>query len=351
MLIRTMRFLEKGFFLKTERETSLQAWLCEQFLQDFIALEALSGDAGFRCYYRFSIQDKSYIAVDAPKDKSNNQAFICIQQMLANVQVPVPQVEYVDLARGFFCLSDLGECLLSDVVALNPRQYYHKAIELLPAIATANSESDATIPHYDEALLRLEVSLFQEWLLNTHLNLFLSSSEITALNKAFDVLIENALEQPQVFVHRDYHSRNIMKLEDDALAVIDFQDAVIGPVTYDIVSLLRDCYVRWPEAEVDFLFAVFIESIKANKTLELDAIPMTTWRRWFDLMGVQRHLKASGIFARLHYRDGKSHYLADIPLTLSYLVDICADYPELAIIHDVVKNKVLPATLALSSSN
>lgn len=336
------------YLLKTEREIALQAWLCGQFMENFIVLEPLSGDAGFRCYYRFSIQDKSYIAVDAPPEKSNNHAFIHIQKMLQNNQVPVPRVEYVDLALGFLCLSDLGECLLSDVVALNPRNYYHKAIELLPAISIANAGDEHVIPLYDESLLRLEISLFDEWLLKKHLNIVLSHTDINALNNAFDLLVKSALEQPQVFVHRDYHSRNIMKLEDDSLAVIDFQDAVIGPITYDIVSLLRDCYVRWPEEDVNFLFAEFCDRMMKNKNLELNTVTFQTWCRWFDFMGVQRHLKASGIFSRLHYRDGKSHYLADIPLTLSYLVDICFRYPELAIIHDVVKNEVVPALALLN---
>lgn len=336
--------------MKTERETSLQAWLCEQFLQSSIVLEPLSGDAGFRCYYRFALKGKNYIAVDAPKDKSNNEAFIRIQQMLSAMNVVVPRIEYADLQQGFLCLSDLGSCLLSDVVASDPRHYYQKAIQLLPAISCANQKSKAELPPYDENLLRLEVSLFEDWLLIKHLNIRLSDAERQSLHQAFDCLIENALGQPQVFVHRDYHSRNIMKCDNDELAVIDFQDAVIGPITYDIVSLLRDCYVRWPDEDVDALLTHYCDMMKEHSAFSLDHISKETWQRWFDLMGVQRHLKASGIFARLHYRDGKSHYLTDIPLTLSYLVDICAQYPQLKVIEDLVNGKVLPALSALEKA-
>ena len=164
-------------------------------------------------------------------------------------------------------------------------------------------------------------------------------------------MVESALGQPQVFMHRDFHSRNIMMLADSNLGIIDFQDAVLGPITYDIVSLLRDCYIRWPDAEIKSLFTYFCQKMtqchhwegKAFNVLDLKDISELKWQQWFDLMGLQRHIKAAGIFARLNYRDNKNGYLKDIPLTLAYIRDISALYPELSYMHELVKNKVIPA--------
>lgn len=337
--------------MNKQRENNLTKWLSESFSVPLekLLLKPMLGDAGFRRYFRFTLNQTDYIAVDAPQDKSNNQAFVNVQKLLSQQGVPVPEIIHLDLAQGFLCLSDLGSTLLSDVINDDPVGYYSQAIALIPFMAKAHKKALAPLPCYDQTLLRIELSLFVDWLLAKHLSITLTQDEWIALNTAFDLLVENALNQPQVFVHRDYHSRNIMKVKQGTLAVIDFQDAVLGPITYDIVSLLRDCYVRWPAQLVDDLFESFCESMKQSEQLDLSHISKETWIQWFDLMGVQRHLKASGIFARLHYRDGKSHYLNDIPLTLSYLVDICAKYPKLQVIARLVKDKVLPA-LALKEA-
>jgi len=172
----------------------------------------------------------------------------------------------------------------------------------------------------------------------------LSAAEHAQLNTCFALLTDNMLQQPQVLVHRDYHSRNIMVLENNELGIIDFQDAVIGPITYDIVSLLRDCYVKWPQEKVTELLQYYIELLSPQLiSTKISTIQQAQWQRWFDLTGMQRHLKASGIFARLHHRDGKSGYLNDIPLTLSYLVDISEKYPEFQSLHQLLSQKILPA--------
>jgi aminoglycoside/choline kinase family phosphotransferase len=196
------------------------------------------------------------------------------------------------------------------------------------------------LPHYDEALLRREMALFHDWFLGTHLGLELSAGEQQLLEDTFTLLVASALEQPQVFVHRDYHSRNLMVAEHNP-GILDFQDAVRGPVTYDLVSLLRDCYIAWPREQVE-------EWVQGYHDIALDhgiirAPKSAQFLRWFDLMGVQRHLKAIGIFARLNHRDGKPGYLDDIPRTLAYVEEVSARYPELEGFAEFVRTRVRPA--------
>ena len=329
---------------------SLNQWLNQQFSEENIQLTALSGDAGFRCYFRFSLNGNSYIAVDAPADKSNNAAFVFMQQKLSKQNILVPEIIAVDLSLGFFCLADFGETLLADILTSeNMVKTYQKAIDILPHIQLALPHKTIELPHYNQAFVELELNIFPEWLLAEHLSITLTDNEQQQLKHLFSILAENMLSQPQVLVHRDYHSRNIMVLETGELGIIDFQDAVIGPITYDIVSLLRDCYLKWPDENVTLLLSNYISTIA--KQYSLTHIPLEQWQRWFDLTGIQRHIKASGIFARLHHRDNKSGYLNDIPLTLSYIVEISHKYPELAFIHQLLLEKVLPAMEILKEDN
>ena len=329
---------------------AITRWLNQQFSAENIQLTPLSGDAGFRCYFRFFIHGNSYIAVDAPADKSNNAAFVFMQKRLSKQNILVPEIVAVDLSLGFFCLTDLGETLLADLLTpQNMAKTYQKAIEILPFIQLALPHKTTKLPHYNQAFVELELNIFPEWLLTEHLSITLTDNEQKQLKHCFSILAENMLSQPQVLVHRDYHSRNIMVLENGELGIIDFQDAVIGPITYDIVSLLRDCYLKWPDEEVTLLFNSYINTIA--KQYSLTHIPREQWQRWFDLTGMQRHIKASGIFARLHHRDNKSGYLNDIPLTLSYIVEISQQYPELAFIHQLLLEKVLPAMTMLKQEN
>ena len=325
------------------RQIQLTQWLIDTFLLEKCELSSMNGDAGFRRYFRFVKDNQSFIAVDSPTDKCNNAAFIFMQKQLETVGINVPEVLAFDEQQGFMCLSDLGSQELSSVLTMqNMAEYYQQAIALLPEIASIPQQN---LPIYDKAFIQLELDIFSEWLLNEHLNIQLSTTEQKQLQTCFDFIIASALEQPKVVMHRDFHSRNLM-IVDNELAVIDFQDAVIGPVTYDVVSLLRDCYVKWPVEQISPLFHNFIELM--SKQFSLQGIKLEQWQKWFDLMGLQRHIKASGIFARLYHRDGKSAYLADIPLTLSYIVDISAEYPECQFIHQLVKDKVIPTLTKLS---
>lgn len=313
----------------------------------------MSGDAGFRCYYRFSLQGKSFIAVDAPIDMSDNPAFVHLQKLLNQQGILVPEIIAVDLSLGFFCLSDFGNTLLSDTLTLeNMSSVYQQAINILPKLHLGLSSTDKSITHYDQAFVTRELDIFTEWLIEKHLSISLSESEHAQLKYCFNQLTENMLQQPQVLVHRDYHSRNIMVVEKDELGIIDFQDAVIGPITYDIVSLLRDCYVKWPQEKVAELLQYYIKLMSSQPHLaNITTITKAQWQRWFDLTGMQRHLKASGIFARLHHRDGKSGYLNDIPLTLSYLADMSEQYDEFQFLYQLLTKKILPAMEEKSLKN
>ena len=357
---------------------ALQDWLCEVFEHAAIELLPMSGDAGFRCYYRFTLNGRSLIAVDAPSAYSNNKAFAIMQAALAKQKICVPDIIAMELEQGFFCLSDFGQTLLADVLtSATMSQYYQQAIQFLPLIATTQTRlsevdalkvhdleisdentklSDCQLPRYDSNFIQTELSIFTEWLVAKHLQIKMTEQEEQNLQQCFDLLITNAISQPQVTMHRDYHSRNIMMLENNQLGIIDFQDAVIGPITYDVVSLLRDCYTRWPEEQITPLFKYFCQlmteklsltdananNTNLNKT-DLTQISPEQWQRWFDLMGLQRHLKASGIFSRLFYRDNKTGYLKDIPLTLLYIEDISERYPELKFLHHFIKYRVMPA--------
>ncbi|MEW6990224.1 aminoglycoside phosphotransferase family protein [Colwelliaceae bacterium 6441] len=319
------------------RQLQLSNWLIAQFSLAQCQLSPLNGDAGFRRYFRLIINNQSVIAVDSPVDKCNNAAFIYMQQQLKNAGINVPEVLAYAPEQGFMCLSDLGcEELSTQLNEQNMQNYYQQAISLLPKVLKLPQDN---LPIYDQEFSMLELAIFDEWLLIKHLNIILTEQEQIKLQACYKILTESALEQPQAVMHRDFHSRNLM-LNDNELAVIDFQDAVVGPVTYDIVSLLRDCYVKWPSEQVLPLFEHFIELIRASGMFE--SYPLTQWIKWFDLMGIQRHIKASGIFARLYHRDAKSGYLADIPLTLSYIVENSAAYPELTFLHDFVKDTVIP---------
>lgn len=324
------------------RTQQLKAWLAQELDAEHIELMPLTGDAGFRCYFRFNHNHSSYIAVDAPPEYSNNQAFVNIQQFLDRQELRVPAIIAKNLELGFFCLSDFGDELLADRINHNNvSQYYTRALEQLQQVVSKGNLNAVSLPDYNADFIRQELAIFSQWLLSTHLSLRLDDGEKLALAQCFDFLVDEILSQPTGFMHRDFHSRNIMVLADNELGIIDFQDAVVGPITYDLVSLLRDCYVRWPDDIVQPLVEQYRLTMQSKYLTE--NLSQENWQKWFDLTGVQRHIKASGIFARLHHRDGKSGYLKDIPLTLTYIQDISAQYGKLNFLHSLVKNRVIPA--------
>ncbi|RUO38053.1 serine/threonine protein kinase [Pseudidiomarina aestuarii] len=329
--------------MENQREIELQAW-CEAVTGHSQGrLQPVSGDASFRRYFRTHDGMRSVVAVDAPPPQESLQPFMAIAEAYADAGVQVPEVIAANAEHGFMLLTDLGSTLLlSELTEANAPSYYRKALAALPAIMRVTSTSEGALPPYDEALLRRELGLFHDWLCEKHLNLIFSDAERDLWDDFCTKMVQNALEQPQVGVHRDFHARNIMVLPEQQLAYIDFQDAVKGPITYDAVSLLRDCYVRWPSELVDELMQDFRGTLQTKQLLPM-SVTAQQWQRWFDWMGLQRHTKAAGIFARLYHRDGKKGYLQDIPRTVSYLHDVAARYPELTEYRLWLQQRVMPA--------
>ena len=323
------------------RASQLQKWLENKmgFVAD--SFTVVSGDASFRRYFRLREEGNSQsnratlIAVDAPPPQEDCRPFVAVAEGLLASGVNVPRVIAVDYDLGFMVLSDLGDDLLLDGLdSVNVDTRYQQALNCLPRVMSC----EAVVPQYEQAKLRDEMSLFSDWFLKQYLGVALDGD---LLNQVFDCLIGSAVEQPQVFVHRDYHSRNLMLTLKGELGVIDFQDAVRGPITYDIVSLLRDCYVAWPLARVESWVDDSRQQLQKQGLLDC-AVEQQQFMRWFDLMGARRHLKAIGIFARLNCRDSKPGYLLDIPRTLRYLLDVCDRYEALFEFAGVIRQSVLP---------
>ena len=325
----------------------LRRWLEEGLGWRDVQLAPASADASFRRYFRVGGQGHdTVVAMDAPPDKEDVGPYLKVAAMLGDVGVHAPRVLAHNAADGFLLLTDLGSVtyLAQLADARHADALYRDAISALVRIQARGQQHAQQLPPYDERLLRFEMSLFTDWLLGRHLSLTLTPGESAMLARAFHALVDNALVQPQVFVHRDYHSRNLMVCPGANPGILDFQDAVHGPLTYDLVSLLRDCYVAWPPADVarwtlEFRVAAQAAGVPAGAD---DA----QFLRWFDLMGMQRHLKASGIFARLWHRDGKPGYLPDVPRTLDYIVGACANQREFAALGAFVAERVLPAMTA-----
>jgi len=284
-------------------------------------LEPVAADASFRKYYRLKSTMHSGIVMDASAQKESVMPFIDIEHRLYEAGVRVAKINTFNLEEGFIFMEDLGNTHLADVINDDMELYYGKAIESL--IKMQNVETEG-LPAYDEEFLRFEMDLMKEWYLEKHLGLTLDEAQEETLSAALETITAEVLAQPQgVFVHRDYHSRNLMFGCTDDLVVIDFQDARVGAVTYDLVSLLRDVYVELHPRDVERLALHF----RDMKGLDVDD---ETFMRWFDFMGLQRHIKILGIFARLAIRDGKEGYIKDIPLTMKYILDVGAKYPELS---------------------
>lgn len=325
------------FSSSDSRLAELNAWLVNDLAMDVRGIAPASSDASFRRYFRISHGLGSQIVMDAPPDKENTEPFVKVAELFAGADIHVPKIFRQNRQRGFLLLEDFGSTSYLDALTPdNADRLYGDAIDGLLALQTRLDRATCELPMYDAALLRRELGIFHEWFLAGRLNLTMPSDLADAMHS---LLIDSALEQPRVCVHRDYHSRNLMLLAQASPGVIDFQDAVIGPVTYDLVSLLRDCYIAWPEERV---YAWVDLYYRKALTLNLTDADFEQFRRWFDLMGMQRHLKAIGIFARLHLRDGKSGYLQDIPRTLAYVEGVCGRYTELAKIGDFLQQHVLP---------
>jgi len=306
-------------------------------------LTPASDDASFRRYFRLHNGVESFIVMDAPPADEDCLPFIRVAGYLESMQLNAPRILEADLQNGFLLVSDLGSEQFLTRLKSAPEEaesLYGDAVDALLTLQRRGAAYQALLPPYDEALLRFELSLFRDWLCNTHLNLSFSEEDERRWQACCDVLVDNATCQPQVFVHRDYHSRNLMVTEQDNPGILDFQDAVEGPFTYDLVSLLKDCYISWPADEVRQWALGYYRKLSAA-TREL--IDEQQFCRYFELMGVQRELKAAGIFCRLNHRDTKPAYLDDVPRTLNYIVELGSRYEELDFLMPLISERVLPA--------
>jgi len=309
------------------RLAALQRWLGAQFRDAPFTLAPASEDASFRRYWRLCFADgRSFVVMDAPPDKEECSPFLHVAGVFSAAGVHVPRIHAQDLAAGFLLLEDLGSTTYLDYFSdHDPGAPYAAATDSLVRIQLASRPG--VLPEYDRALLERELRLFPDWYLERELRQRLSPAEAGSLQGAFEALLANNLAQPRVFVHRDYHSRNLMAC-DPLPGILDFQDAVYGPISYDLVSLFRDAYVRWDEAQVlDWVVRYWEKARRARLPVSDD---FAEFYRDFEWMGAQRQLKVVGIFARLCHRDGKQRYLADIPRVLGYLHAACRRYRELA---------------------
>ena len=323
------------------RLAGLRRWLTDDLKLDVRAIAPASSDASFRRYFRAECAQGSLIVMDAPPEHEDCRPFIKVSAMLDAIGVNVPRVLEQDLAQGYLLLTDLGNRrYLDELDADSVGSLYGDALAALARLQTHGPREDGALPPYDHAMLMREMALFPDWLLGRHLGMSLDAERQSMLAECFERLARSALEQPRVMVHRDYHSRNLMIVDAGNPGVLDFQDAVIGPVTYDVVSLLRDCYIAWPRQRVE---AWALDYLRRPSVRELVGnVDDATWLRWFDWMGIQRHLKASGIFARLWHRDGKPGYLPDVPRTLGYIAEVASRYPELADLCRLLREEVIP---------
>jgi len=323
-----------------DREKAILHWLSNDLQLNITQFKPASSDASFRRYFRVYQQQDTYIVMDAPPDKEDTAPFIKVAQLFSQAQVNVPQIIQQNTEQGFLLLEDFGsECLLDCLNDNTADHLYQDALASLLILQTNIDIQTCDLPQYNADLLQLELNLFSDWFLNQQCNLTLSSAEQAMLEKSNELLIASALQQTQVCVHRDYHSRNLMHISIDNPGIIDFQDAVIGPVTYDAVSLLRDCYISWSDTQIESCLKPYYQKLIQAQLITCD---YPQFQRDFDLMGMQRHLKAIGIFSRLNIRDGKNGYLKDIPRTLNYVITISANYPELQDFHNFLVSKVLP---------
>ncbi len=323
------------------RKLALANWVAQQIPseQHPIELQSLGSDAGFRRYFRY--QDPSrLLAVDAPPTTEDTRQFLAIARLLEQQGVRSPRIAAADITEGFLLVEDFGDRLLfRDLNPDNADALYQQALDTLLQLHRCQDDV-ALIPRYDRALLRRELEIFSDWFAGKLLSHNLDTNEQQRLDIVFTRLEDNALAQPQTFVHRDYHSRNLMLLEDGSLGVIDFQGALWGGVTYDLVSLFRDCYLRWPAQQVTrWALGYRQQAISAGI---IPAVSEAEFLRWFDWLGLQRHIKVLGIFARLYLRDGKTGYLKDLPLVIRYTLEVAEQYPELQAFANWFKQVLLP---------
>ena len=327
-----------------KRLASLSNWLSDDLRLSIITLEPASADASFRRYFRVTIDQASsnqqlklpttFIVMDSPPEHEDNALFIACTKILAACDLNVPIIYEKNLKLGFLLISDLGTDVYQHALTKSSASnLYSDAMNALLNIQSTAQTSN--MPNYSSEKLDSEIQLFNDWYIQHYHQSELNADEHKAMKQIAKMLISSAIEQPQVLVHRDFHCRNLLVTEKNNPGIIDYQDMVVGPITYDLVSLFKDCYIEWPSSQVEQWITDFQEqSIK----LGIHQIQnQSQWLQWFDWMGVQRHLKVLGIFSRLYFRDGKDQYLQDMPLTYCYLIQTCEKYSKLQPLAAILK--------------
>jgi aminoglycoside/choline kinase family phosphotransferase len=317
----------------------LEEWLTKKAHLSDIKITPMAGDASFRCYFRVSSRQGSYVVMDASQEKASCVPFVAIAEALYAEGLKTPRIIAKEMTQGYLLLSDFGNEVY--LHALNPSNVdvlYGRALHALSILQACRTVKNWTIPFFTASFMRQELTLFKEWFLQTYLGLTLSAADEKMLATSFYLLASAAADQPIVFMHRDYHSANLMVLPENQVGILDFQDAFYGPVTYDAVSLLRDCYIAWPESQVIQWALQYREAIALTLSKE-------EFLYRFDMMGLQRHLKALLTFSRKKCRDHQSHYLQHIPRTLQYIMTVSERYPDYQALHLFLKRIIAEHTL------
>ena len=313
--------------MDSNRYEKLESWLSQKNY-DVSSLRVLSGDASFRKYYRVDKDAISYVVMDCPPDKENLDAFIKISDKLQKAKINVPKLFECNEDDGFLVISDLGDNLYSK--KLDKETVYCLYTDALETIVKMQMNTDLSgLDNFDN-LYDEENKLFTDWFLQHHQKIDLDNSLKSDLSNEFDKINSIIRDIPKTFVHRDFHSRNLLVTDINNPGVIDYQDAVLGPVTYDLVSLLKDCYITWDDGLIEDMLDSFFTRIKSNSINSI-----SDFRYWFDITGLQRHIKAIGIFSRLNYRDKKDGYLKDIPRTYAYVDKVLNKYKDLSNLNEI----------------
>ena len=319
------------------RQTKLTEWLTRVLSHSNFTITPLAGDASFRRYFRLHQDGQTRVVMDAPPEKEGLTSFLHVAELLEKQGVYTPAIDAVDYAQGFVLLEDLGDDLfLNRVSKHNADTLYTFAMQTLLTIQKTPTTS---LPVFDQIFMLTELNLFREWFLDAFLAISLTKQENSIIHHAFDWLMTQISQQPLVFIHRDYHSRNLI-VAGNKLGVIDFQDAMQGPIAYDLVSLLKDCYIQWPHEDIMHWLVYFHAHLPKETHLSF-----AEFNRAFDLCGLQRHFKILGVFCRLHIRDKKSAYLRDLPLTFHYTMACLERYDELQAFYHLMQEKVQPIFL------
>lgn len=327
---------------KDERQLALEAWLADVCHLSSFIVQPMTGDASFRRYFRVQDLSGSFVAMDAPPPRENCAPFVTIARGLRSRGLLAPEILAADIAQGFLLLTNFGDATyLKTLTNHNADELYRSALDALLIFQDCKDIPNHDMPFFDANFMQQEWAWHKEWFLTKFLKLSFVAIE-PALDEAYAKIVASAVEQPQVCMYRDFHSANLMVLPHGQVGLLDFQDAFIGPVTYDIASLLRDCYIDWPQEKVQQWALYYYEKLQMLGVVKADA---ETFLRWFDYMSLQRHLKALLTFARKYVRDHQPEYLQHIPRTLNYIQQVSSQYPELKALHDFYRVTV-PAKLA-----